>query len=1540
MSPATAAAETLAPTSIGVLDVARAVWHWLQKNVRAAIISAAIGYVIGYIGNVWFMAIFYDGAQKVPPGGPASGEGNVAMGSLFWGLITTVLFGVFGYYRAVGGARFREDLRQLPGALVSLFTRDGGAGRVHLLWGAAASLLATQLISPAVGAVLAVGLLASLPGVLGRVLASFLMRVWAQLLQKVAPTRGHRAAGIVAVSVGILGASAAMLIGFFLPGDVGGAPTRLLIAIACGLLAVLISRGGAPGTAVPLLLLAFGGGTLFAGVVHPLLAHANDGGVAECGVSWTQWLTQCPGKANVLLHAIAGAIAASIGAPVGLVLGLLSGGGGGFDLSELFGSGPGGPGSDGGTGSGGGDLPADSPPPGGDAAPPSSGPIAPPPPVPAFPHVFMRGGSIVIECANGVILTAPVNPDGSVGQWSATNLHTQSDGAVANRLTGEDGSVTTYYTDGSVVTRDPSGGITTWGTDGTVSITNTDGTVQTTHPDGSVDVRSADGTVDTTMRDGTRVHTEPDGTTVTTNPDGSTVTHWPDGSADATRADGTQIHQSADGSVTITQPDGTQTLQWTDGTTVTTRPDGSTSTAWPDGSSQQVNADGTTITTSPDGTRTVLQPDGTFTTLHTDGSTVIAKPDGTQIVESRDGSVTTTLPNGTSSTTYPGGWTLTHNADGTLSATAPDGTPLGDPMARLRTIGDSLGLAQEYPNAAGAATGLYGQWQALMDKVQAQGGQWTPADLAAMTWLQNAQNQLSDAISKNIAVDQQAFANQQMAQLLARENADPSTLHDMGNGQMTSINQQLQAIIDKQEGYIRSHIADLPPGQWAQVESILSQIDSSSPNPAAIDRLSRLSHAMFGEMQTGSSDGRAISALVNLPGPPPPQEPPLTGAALVADLISKQQSFITDHMDQLSLAESQRLNALVNRTLGSSSPADLAELQKYTHAMFNQLQGSSESAGAAATMDAIKAEEQRVMWERAGKAAAGAELVIMAPLMVAGGVGMVSSTAGAWVAGALAPVTMPGAAAAAGQLGLMYLGANAIKGGAGGYYGGTDPDPTKRILYGVAEATLPVNTINAYNALRSGQDVSNSQIALSVLQDLGNVAQLHGAGTQLTEVVGGPGGLIDRLTMKPSDAALAMDAGAIADRAAGQAKVAEFKDSMLQAHNDDAWVAARDRLDRLQAGLAADPHNSALPGRIRDAQAALDAIPAQQRLNQAATDLLGDYQGKNILKQTPMEIQGQYNQQLAPIMDKVDQQFIDAMNAAGMQRGGRPFMASDLVDLRNASSVTAGMDRDLALNEMYARDLQAQLAKLPPGSQQAADLQSELNRVQQMSKLTVTSVDANGNLVTKQISPSDWQKQAQTLYNKAFNGVTGQDAQGALQQITQSKNIEAYPDLNVLKNNPVDYPFDAGHADAIGDVTSVKAANAEHDLNASNAMQETARGTAKDISTKLEPLLASQGADQATLAKLQEMQDFLKTYGNGNMLPSQADLYARMHFGTDVRGLCDRVAASMTTAIKFQPQMMGPPSMSTGTALSGAQGITDATTLYHGAEPPGPPQGS
>ena len=61
----------------------------------------------------------------MPQGAPTVGSGNYQTGATFWALFSIVVFGIIGYWRAVGTERFIGDMRGLPSALLSLFKSSG-----------------------------------------------------------------------------------------------------------------------------------------------------------------------------------------------------------------------------------------------------------------------------------------------------------------------------------------------------------------------------------------------------------------------------------------------------------------------------------------------------------------------------------------------------------------------------------------------------------------------------------------------------------------------------------------------------------------------------------------------------------------------------------------------------------------------------------------------------------------------------------------------------------------------------------------------------------------------------------------------------------------------------------------------------------------------------------------------------------------------------------------------------------------------------------------------------------------------------------------------------------------------------------------------------------------------------------------------------------------------------------------------------------------------------------------------------------------------
>jgi hypothetical protein len=188
-----------------------ALGRWIAKNgpeaVKSAIIGAAIGYILNF-GLAYFVFrghANFDGASGI--------FGSALHSSLFTGIISLVFFGLLGYRRSVGKERFWRDIRNIPATIGRLLRADGRAARVHLLWGAAASFAAMQLVSPWLGAAVAVGFLSTVPTVIGRVLSGLASRAFSSALGMVSPTRGKKLESPVGMAVGLLGSAAALLCG-------------------------------------------------------------------------------------------------------------------------------------------------------------------------------------------------------------------------------------------------------------------------------------------------------------------------------------------------------------------------------------------------------------------------------------------------------------------------------------------------------------------------------------------------------------------------------------------------------------------------------------------------------------------------------------------------------------------------------------------------------------------------------------------------------------------------------------------------------------------------------------------------------------------------------------------------------------------------------------------------------------------------------------------------------------------------------------------------------------------------------------------------------------------------------------------------------------------------------------------------------------------------------------------------------------------------------------------------------------------------------
>lgn len=261
------------------------------------------------------MGWIYDGYKKVN-GAPATGENNLIMGTLIYSIGSIVLFALLGYWRAVGTQQFLKDLSNIPIVLSEIFSKDGQSARVHLLWGAGLALLTMQLISPWLSAILAIGLLATFPSILGNILSKFLMQIWFAVVSKLAPAQKDQEISQHTFMVALIGTCTAFAAGFFISGYM----VKLLLAVICIVAAISLANQSKPPSALMMFFFAIISIDFFY-TFWPQIVFAHDGGRWETGnIDLLTWLNS-PDTQPLLGYSLAGGLASGIGAPLGWGLG-------------------------------------------------------------------------------------------------------------------------------------------------------------------------------------------------------------------------------------------------------------------------------------------------------------------------------------------------------------------------------------------------------------------------------------------------------------------------------------------------------------------------------------------------------------------------------------------------------------------------------------------------------------------------------------------------------------------------------------------------------------------------------------------------------------------------------------------------------------------------------------------------------------------------------------------------------------------------------------------------------------------------------------------------------------------------------------------------------------------------------------------------------------------------------------------------------------------------------------------------------------------
>ncbi|MEA2644921.1 MAG: hypothetical protein QOE92_4 [Chloroflexota bacterium] len=315
-APAEASNEATAGERIGRL------WHgflhYLNRDIKWALLFAGLGFAISWLANVVITAVVFDGFGKVPPGGPVTSPTTQVTGSIFWAIGMAILMGLLAYRRQVGGKRFWADLRGFPTSIVGLVRHDGQGALGHILWGFAGAMLAAAFISPAVGAMLGLGVLVLVTAVLRPLITGLIMIAWRKVIGALFPQRAAppKELTLAVVLIGSVIALAATL----------GLPfwwMKLGLAIAAGVLAfVLTTRGAATPPAAAML--AVGAlAALGAALASTAGAFASDGGWRECGTDVAAWL-RCGGpdvmKESLLAGAFGGfggMFGGGVGGPLG-----------------------------------------------------------------------------------------------------------------------------------------------------------------------------------------------------------------------------------------------------------------------------------------------------------------------------------------------------------------------------------------------------------------------------------------------------------------------------------------------------------------------------------------------------------------------------------------------------------------------------------------------------------------------------------------------------------------------------------------------------------------------------------------------------------------------------------------------------------------------------------------------------------------------------------------------------------------------------------------------------------------------------------------------------------------------------------------------------------------------------------------------------------------------------------------------------------------------------------------------------------------------
>jgi hypothetical protein len=271
----------------------------------------------------------------------------------------------------------------------------------------------------------------------------------------------------------------------------------------------------------------------------------------------------------------------------------------------------------------------------------------------------------------------------------------------------------------------------------------------------------------------------------------------------------------------------------------------------------------------------------------------------------------------------------------------------------------------------------------------------------------------------------------------------------------------------------------------------------------------------------------------------------------------------------------------------------------------------------------------------------------------------------------------------------------------------------------------------------------------------------------------------------------------------------------------------------------------------------------QAEVREKVAQVNGSPHAKNFLKyKGDAGSQQAFNAHLRSVHADVEAKFHANMQAKGWKQ-------PPLKEFRNAaSSGSVGMDYDIGLDAQMAR-----------------------------------SIARDG----KPGKINEWQQDAQKAWNEAYKTSTGLDAEQAWETITTHAHPESYKDMAWLAKNKSGVSKAWGQQAA--DVTRYKSWHMMNDasLDRMTKLQEISRGAAKDMQTKLSPILDKvkpTGKSLTAFNKSREhwnkVRQILTDFGENNIDPITADRRIReLTGGKSIPDVVEDMTYLLEGAVKF-----------------------------------------